>query len=87
MKTIYAGNLPFSVSEDDIRAMFEAYGTVVSVKMITDRDTGRFRGFGFIEMEDDDAASAIKGLDGTEHGDRTLRINEAKERTPRGEGD
>ena len=78
MKTIYTGNLPFSATEKDVRAMFEKYGPVASVKMMTHQHTGRFRGFAFVEQEDESAASAIKGLDGTQFGERTLRINEAQ---------
>ena len=83
MKSIYVGNLPFSASEDDVRELFAAYGDVASVKLIDDRETGRFRGFGFIEMEDADAQSAIEALDGSDMGGRTLKVNEAKPRAPR----
>lgn len=83
MTTIYVGNLPFSSSEEDIRELFAPYGTVQSVKLITDRDTGRPRGFGFVEMDGGDAASAIAALNGQEFGGRSLRINEARERTER----
>jgi len=82
-KIIYVGNLPFSATEEEIRELFAEYGTVNSVKMISDRDTGRPRGFGFVEMEDGDADTAIEALDGTEFGGRNLRINEARERTER----
>lgn len=83
MKSIYVGNLPFSATEDEIRDLFEAYGTVSSVKLISDRETGRPRGFGFVEMEDAEAAKAIQELNGKDMGGRTLRINEAQERSPR----
>ena len=83
VKSIYIGNLPFSSSEMEVRELFEQYGTVHSVKLITDRYTGRPRGFGFIEMEEEDATAAIQALDGTEFGGRTLRVNEARERQPR----
>ncbi|MBA3564273.1 MAG: RNA-binding protein [Gammaproteobacteria bacterium] len=83
MKTIYVGNLPFGSSEDDIRQLFAQYGSVQSVKLITDRDTGRPRGFGFVEMEGGDADSAIEALNGQEFGGRSLRINEARERAER----
>lgn len=86
MKTIYTGNLPFSATEEDVRALFEEYGTVESINMIIDRQTGRFRGFAFVDMEDESADAAIKGLDGLQLGERTLRVNEARERPPRGEG-
>ncbi|MCF7797813.1 MAG: RNA-binding protein [Lentisphaeria bacterium] len=83
MKTIYVGNLPFSASEDDIRNVFAEYGEVHSVKLITDRDTGRPRGFGFVEMDEDPANQAIEGLQDYSMEGRTLQINEARERKPR----
>ena len=79
-KTIYVGNIPFTVTEDEIRTLFESHGTVNDVKLITDRGTGRFRGFGFVEMEDEDANNAINELDGKEFGGRVMRVNEARER-------
>jgi RNA recognition motif-containing protein len=84
MKTIYVGNLPFSASEDQIRQLFEQYGKVQSVKLITDRETGRPRGFGFVEMDGGEADGAIAGLNGQEFGGRSLRINEARERSDPG---
>ncbi len=83
MKSIYVGNLPFSATEDEVRGLFEAFGAVSSVKLISDRETGRPRGFGFVEMEDGAAQKAIQELNGKEMGGRTLRINEAQERAPR----
>lgn len=83
MKSIYVGNLPFSASDEDIRTLFSQYGTVHTVKLVMDRDTGRPRGFGFVEMEAGDAATAIERLNGTEFGGRTLRVNEARERAER----
>ncbi len=83
MTSIYVGNLPFSVSEDELRALFEQHGTVHSVKLINDRETGRPRGFGFVEMDPAAAAVAIQRLNGTDLGGRALRINEAQERPPR----
>lgn len=85
-KKIYVGNLSFKATEDDIRDMFEAYGTVESIAMINDRDTGRFRGFCFVEMPDADALAAIEGLDGAEQDGRVLRVNEARPREERGGG-
>jgi RNA recognition motif-containing protein len=84
MKTIYVGNLPFSASEDQIRQLFEQYGKVQSVKLITDRETGRPRGFGFVEMDGGEADAAISALNGQQFGGRSLRINEARERPDRG---
>ncbi len=83
MTSIYVGNLPFSVSEDELRALFEQHGTVRSVKLVNDRETGRPRGFGFVEMDPPEAAVAIQALNGTDLGGRALRINEAQERAPR----
>jgi RNA recognition motif-containing protein len=78
-KRIYVGNLPFSSSEDDVRALFASYGEVVSVTLPNDRETGRPRGFGFVEMENEDADKAIRALDGKEFSGRSLRVNEARE--------
>lgn len=85
-KTVYVGNLSFSSTEDEVRALFEQYGPVDSVKFVMDRDTGRFRGFGFVSMGDDGADAAITSLDGKEFGGRSLRVNQAKERPPRRPG-
>ncbi len=82
-KSIYVGNLPWSASEDDVRQLFQAYGEVQSVKLISDRETGRARGFGFVEMEDEEATKAIEALENYSFGGRTLRVNEAKPRAPR----
>jgi RNA recognition motif-containing protein len=79
-KSIYVGNLPFSSSEEQVRELFSQYGEVRSVKFINDRETGRFRGFGFVEMADEAAAQAINALNGTMFDGRSLRINEAQER-------
>ena len=83
MTRIYVGNLPFSATEDSLRALFAKHGTVEKVSLINDRDTGRPRGFGFVEMSSADAARAIQALNGTDFGGRPLRVNEAQER-PRG---
>ena len=82
-KNLYVGNLPWSASEQDVRAAFEAFGEVISVKLIEDRETGRPRGFGFVEMEDQAATEAIDKLDGTDFGGRTIKVNEAKPRPQR----
>jgi RNA recognition motif-containing protein len=85
MKRIYVGNLPFSATEEEVAALFGQYGEVTNVDLITDRQTGRPRGFGFIQMEDDSAAmSAIEGLNGSDMGGRSLSINEARPREDRG---
>ena len=83
-KRIYVGNLPFTSTEDDVRALFSTHGEVVNVFLPTDRDTGRPRGFGFVEMEDADAAKAIEAVDGRDFGGRSLRVNEARENEARG---
>ncbi|MGA2326878.1 MAG: RNA-binding protein [Bryobacteraceae bacterium] len=85
MKNIFVGNLDFSATEESIRALFEPYGPVDKVDVITDRDTGRSRGFAFVEMPDTDAAErAIAGLNGTNFGGRTLNVNEARPKADRG---
>ena len=81
-KSLYVGNLPFSASEDEIRDLFSQHGQVLSVKLISDRETGRPRGFGFVEMDEADAHKAIEALNGVDFGGRTLRINQAEERRP-----
>jgi RNA recognition motif-containing protein len=84
MKTIYVGNLPFTASEDQLRELFGQFGKVESVKLVSDRETGRPRGFGFVEMDGAEADSAIAALNGQQFGGRSLRINEAREKTDRG---
>jgi RNA recognition motif-containing protein len=86
-KKLYVGNIPFSTTDGDLRSMFEAHGAVTSVKVITDRETGRSRGFAFVEMEDATAAAnAIRALDGSQMGGRSLRVNEAQDRREGGGG-
>lgn len=82
-KRLYVGNLPFSATEDEVRELFAQYGDVTSVDLISDRETGRPRGFGFVEMEGDGADEAITALDGHSMDGRSLRINEARPREPR----
>jgi RNA recognition motif-containing protein len=83
MTRLYVGNLPWSSTEDDVREMFEAIGEVESVALITDRETGRSRGFAFVEMSPENAQKAMQDLDGKDIGGRALRVNEAQERQPR----
>ncbi len=83
VKSIYVGNLPFSATESEVRSLFEQYGTVHSAKVITDRETGRSRGFGFVEMDETEAQQAIEATNGMEMGGRPLRVNEARPRAPR----
>ena len=85
LKKLYVGNLPFSATNQEVEALFGQHGTVHSVALINDRETGRPRGFGFVEMDDDAATAAISALDGSDMGGRPLRVNEAQER-PRGGG-
>jgi len=85
MKKMYVGNLPFSATEDQIRALFSKHGTVASVSLINDRETGRPRGFGFVEIDDNGLAAAIKALNGYEMDGRALKVNEAQDK-PRGGG-
>ena len=85
MNKIYVGNLPFSATEDDVKELFGQHGTVHSVALINDRETGRPRGFGFIEVDDEALPVMIQNLDGQEMDGRALRVNEAQDR-PRGGG-
>jgi RNA recognition motif-containing protein len=82
-KKIYVGNLPYSATESDVRNLFAQHGEVVSVRLITDRETGRAKGFGFVEMNGPDADNAIEALNGFQYGGRNLRVNEALERNDR----
>ncbi len=87
MKNIFVGNLSFNTNEDELRQLFEPYGQVDRVSIMTDRDTGRSRGFGFVEMaSNDDGEKAIAGLNGSQIGGRTLNVNEARPKTERGGG-
>lgn len=88
MTKLFVGNLPFTATEESVRNLFSPHGTVEKLALITDRDTGRPRGFGFIEMANADAARAMQALDGTDFEGRTLKVNEAqaKERSGGGRG-
>ena len=86
MTKMYGGNLPFSMDESSVRTLFEKHGAVQSVALINDRDTGRPRGFGFVEMASADAARAMQALNGQEVEGRVLKVNEAQERTGGGGG-
>jgi RNA recognition motif-containing protein len=86
MTTIYVGNLPFSATAEDVRALFERHGKVESVKLINDRETGKPRGFGFVEMPSAEAQAAIQQMNGFQMGGRALRVNEAQERSDRPRG-
>ncbi len=80
VQKIYVGNLPFSATEAEVEELFAAYGEVVSVALPTDRETGRPRGFGFVEMSNEDATKAIAALNGKDFGGRSLNVNEARPR-------
>ena len=87
MKNIFVGNLSFGATEDAVRSLFEAYGTVDRVNVVTDRETGRAKGFGFVEMSNDgEGEKAIAGLNGRELDGRALNINEARPKEERGGG-
>jgi cold-inducible RNA-binding protein len=87
VKNIFVGNLSFNTNEDELRQMFEAYGQVDRVSIMTDRDTGRSRGFGFVEMaSNEEGEKAIAGLNGSQIGGRTLNVNEARPKTERSGG-
>jgi cold-inducible RNA-binding protein len=87
VKNIFVGNLSFGVTEDSVRSVFEAYGAVDRVNLITDRDTGQARGFGFVEMSNNSEADrAIAELNGRELDGRALNVNEARPKTDRGSG-
>lgn len=78
---IYVGNLPFTATESELRSLFEPHGDIASVSLITDRETGRPRGFAFVEMEEaSGAANAIRALDGSDMGGRNLKVNEAQDK-------
>jgi RNA recognition motif-containing protein len=86
-KKLYVGNLPFSTTEEELRELFGRHGSVDSVSVITDRETGRPRGFAFVEMSEASAAAdAIKALDGTQLGGRALKVNEAQDKQRGGGG-
>jgi cold-inducible RNA-binding protein len=87
MKNIFVGNLSFRTTEDEVRSLFAAYGSVERVNLITDRDTGQARGFGFVEMSNDaEAERAISELNGRELGGRAINVNEARPKEDRGGG-
>jgi len=85
MTKLYVGNLPFTATEDTVRTLFAVHGTVEKISLISDRDTGRPRGFGFVEMSNSDASRAMQSLNGKEMDGRALKINEAQDK-PRGGG-
>ena len=87
MTKLYVGNLPFTANEDSVRALFAQHGTVETVSLISDRDTGKPRGFGFVQMAQAEATKAMEALNGADFGGRPLKINEAQDRgAPSGGG-
>ena len=86
MTKLYVGNLPFTATEDSVRALFTPHGTVEKLSLITDRETGSPRGFGFVEMANADASRAMQALDGKDFEGRALKVNEAKARESGGGG-
>jgi cold-inducible RNA-binding protein len=80
---LYVGNLPFRTTSEDLAAAFRRFGEVTSAQVLVDRDTGRSRGFGFVEMNDDDARRAIEGLDGSDLAGRQIVVNESRPQVPR----
>jgi len=87
VKNIFVGNLSFNTNEDELRQLFESYGQVDRVSIMTDRDTGRSRGFGFVEMaSNEDGEKAITALNGSQVGGRTINVNEARPKAERGGG-
>ena len=87
MTKLYVGNLPFTATDEAVRTLFSPHGTVEKVSLITDRDTGRPRGFGFVEMSNADASRAMQALNGTDFNGRALKVSEAQDRERSGGGD
>jgi len=83
---LFVGNLPFTATDETVRALFSKHGTVERVSLITDRETGRPRGFGFVEMSNDDASRAMQALNGADFDGRSLKVNEAQDRERSGGG-
>lgn len=86
MTKLYVGNLPFTATEESVRELFSQHGTVEKISLISDRDTGRPRGFGFVEMSSADASRAMQALNGKDFDGRALKVNEAQERERSGGG-
>ena len=86
MTKLYVGNLPFTATDESVRALFSKHGTVEKVALITDRETGRARGFGFVDMANGDASRAMQALNGTDFDGRALKVNEAQDRQRSGAG-
>ena len=85
MKSIFVGNIPWSVTDEELQSKFAEFGKVLSARVVTDKFSGRSRGFGFVDMEDADAEKAIAGMNGFKWGDREISVNEARPKTERRE--
>jgi RNA recognition motif-containing protein len=86
MKSIFVGNLPWSTTDADLQAKFAEFGNVISARVVTDKFSGKSRGFGFVDMEDSDAEKAIAGMSGQKWGDREITVNEARPKSEGGGG-
>ena len=86
MKSIYVGNLPWTVTDGELKDKFSEFGNVISARVVTDKFSGKSRGFGFVDMEDSDAEKAIAGMSGFKWGDREITVNEARPKTEGGGG-
>ena len=84
VKTLYVGNLPWTISEQELASAFEAHAPVMSARIVSERETGRSRGFGFVEVEDNDAPKVVKEMNGFQLGGRSLIVNEARPKAARG---
>ena len=84
MKSIFVGNLPWSATDSDLQGKFSEFGNVISARVVTDKFTGKSRGFGFVDMEDSDAEKAVAGMSGYKWGDRELTVNEARPKNETG---
>lgn len=87
VKTLYVGNLAWSTTDQELASVFEAHAPVISARVITERETGRSRGFGFVEVEDNDAPKVIKEMNGFQMSGRSLMVNEARPKSGKGQGD
>lgn len=83
MKTLYVGNLPWTIRDDELKAEFEKHGAVISARVMTERETGRSRGFGFVEVDDDNAQKLVDAMNGAQVGGRAITVNEARPKTAR----
>ena len=86
MKSIFVGNLPWSATDAELKDKFSEFGNVISARVMTDKFSGKSRGFGFVDMEDSDAEKAVAGMNGYKWGDRELTVNEARPKTEGGSG-